>query len=61
MTRAEYYHQHATEAEQQSKRAADRDAKEGLQDVARQWRELAERCERGELESLKANRLPHRI
>jgi hypothetical protein len=48
MTRAEQYRQHATEAEQQAKRAADRDAKEGLQDIARQWRELAEQIERRE-------------
>jgi hypothetical protein len=48
MTRAEQYRQHATEAEQQAKRAADRDAKEGLQDIARQWRELAEQSSAGD-------------
>jgi hypothetical protein len=51
MTRAEQYRQHATEAEQQAKRAPDRNAKEGLEDIARQWRELAEQFERRELET----------
>jgi hypothetical protein len=50
MSRAEQYRQHATEAEQQAKRAPDRDAKEGLQEIARQWRELADQVERRELE-----------
>ena len=46
MPRAEQYLQHAIEAE----RARDRDAKEGLLEIARQWRELAERGEPSELE-----------
>jgi hypothetical protein len=50
MSRAERYRQHATEAEQQAKRAPDHDAKEGLQEIARQWRELAEQDERRERE-----------
>lgn len=49
MSRAEHYRQHAMEAEQQANRACDPDAKEGLQEIAREWRELAERAERGAL------------
>ena len=49
MPRAEQYRQHAKEAEQQAKRACDQDAKEGLREIARQWRELAEEAERREL------------
>jgi hypothetical protein len=33
-----------------ARRAADPDAKEGLQGIAQQWRELAEQVERRELE-----------
>jgi hypothetical protein len=54
MIRAEQYRQHAREAERQAQRAPDRDAKEGLQDIARQWRELAEQAERRELEGTEA-------
>jgi hypothetical protein len=54
MPRAEQYRQHALEAEQQAKRACDRDAKEGLLEIARQWRELAEQGEPRELESSEA-------
>jgi len=49
MTRADHYRQHAMEAEQQANRASDPDAKEGLQEIAREWRELAELAERGAL------------
>jgi hypothetical protein len=52
MTRASHYRQHALEAEQQAKRACDRDAKDGLLDIARQWRELAEQAERRELDTI---------
>ena len=51
MSRADRYRQHATEAELQARRAPDRDAKEGLRELARQWRELAEQAERRELET----------
>jgi hypothetical protein len=54
MPRAEQYRRHAIEAERQAKRACDRDAKEGLLEIARQWRELAERGEPRELESTEA-------
>lgn len=54
MIRAEQYRQHAREAERQAQRAPDRDAREGLQDIARQWRELAEQAERRELEATEA-------
>ena len=50
MPRAEQYLQHAIEAERQAERARDRDAKEGLLEIARQWRELAERGKPRELE-----------
>ena len=50
MPRAEQYLQHAIEAERQAERARDRDAKEGLLEIARQWRELAQRGEPLELE-----------
>src|SRR5262245_19176760 len=39
----------AIEAEQQAKRACDLDAKEGMLEIARQWRELAEQHEPREL------------
>ena len=54
MTRADQFRQHASEAEQQARRAPDRNAKEGLQDIARQWRELAEQAERRERETAEA-------
>ena len=54
MPRAEQYRQYAIEAEQQAKRASDRDAKEGLLEIARQWRELAERGVPRELETTEA-------
>jgi hypothetical protein len=54
MPRAEQYRQHALEAEQQAKRACDRDAKEGLLEIARQWRELAEQGEPREPETTEA-------
>ena len=41
MPRADQYLQHAIEAERQAERAPDSDAKEGLLEIARQWRELA--------------------
>jgi len=50
MGRAKQYRQHGMEAEQQAKRAPDRDAKEGLKDIARQWRELADQVERDQVE-----------
>ena len=49
MPRADQYLQHAIEAERQAERAPDSDAKEGLLEIARQWRELAEAAERREL------------
>jgi hypothetical protein len=54
MTRADQYRQHAIEAERQAERAPDRDAKEGLQDIAQQWRELADQVEHRELETTDA-------
>lgn len=54
MPRAEQYRQHAREAEQQARRACDREAKEGLLEIARQWRELAEQGAPQELESAEA-------
>jgi hypothetical protein len=54
MKRAEQFRQHAFEAEQQAKRACDRDAKDGLLDIARQWRELAEQADRRELDTIEA-------
>jgi len=54
MPRAEQYRQHAVEAEQQARRACDPEAKEGLLEIARQWRELAERREPREFESTEA-------
>src|SRR5262245_7795490 len=54
MPRAEQYLQHAIEAERQAERARDPDAKEGLLEIARQWRELAERGEPSELEPTEA-------
>src|SRR5262245_20875816 len=54
MTRAEQYRQHAQAAEKQAKRAPDPDAREGLHQIARQWRELAEQTERRELETIGA-------
>src|SRR5262249_30144032 len=49
MSRAEHYRQHAMEAEQRANRASDHDAKRGLREIAREWRELAERAECGAL------------
>ena len=54
MTRAEQYRQHAQAAEKQARRAPDPDAKEGLRQVAQQWRELAEQIESSELETIEA-------
>jgi hypothetical protein len=54
MPRAERYRQHAIEAERQAERARDRDAKDGLLEIARQWRELAERGAPDELEPTEA-------
>jgi hypothetical protein len=54
MARADQYRQHAREAERQARRAPDADAKEGLQVIAQQWRELAEQVERRELEPTEA-------
>jgi hypothetical protein len=54
MTRAEQYRQHAIEAEQQARRACDLDAKQGLLEIARQWRELAEQGEPREFETTEA-------
>ena len=54
MPRADQYRQHAIEAEQLAKRACDREAKEGLLEIARQWRELAEHGEPRELETTEA-------
>jgi hypothetical protein len=42
------------QAEQQAKRAPDSDANEGLQEIARRWRELARQVERRELETTEA-------
>jgi hypothetical protein len=46
MTRAEEYRERAKEAEKQANKTRDPSAKEGFQDIARQWRELAEQAER---------------
>jgi hypothetical protein len=49
MTKAEEYRRRAKEAEEQANKAGDPSAKEGFLEIARQYRLLAEREERGPL------------
>jgi len=46
MSRAEQYSERAKEAEELSKQAKDIVAKRTYEDIARQWREMAEQAER---------------
>jgi hypothetical protein len=46
MTRAEEYRQRADEAERRAKQVRDPEAKRAFDEIARQWRVMAEQVER---------------
>ena len=46
MNKTDVYRKHATEAEARAKAASDPELKRGFEDIAKEWRDLAEAAER---------------